>query len=98
MPDATLVVRNPSGLHARPAATFVKAAAGFRSDVSVTNLTRDPDKAAAARSLLSILGLGVSCGHEIRIAAEGEDAEEALTTLRGLVEAGLGELVDDPRP
>lgn len=37
MAEATVEVRNPSGLHARPAATFVKAAAGFKSDVRVTN-------------------------------------------------------------
>lgn len=91
MPDVTLQVRNPSGLHARPAALFVKTAAGFSSDVRVTNLSRDPEKAAAARSLLAVLGLGVSKGHQLRISAEGDDADEALEALRSLVESGLGE-------
>ncbi len=91
MPDVTLEVRNPSGLHARPAALFVKTAAGFASDVRVTNLSRDPQKAAAARSLLGVLALGVSKGHRLRISAEGDDADDALETLRTLVESGLGE-------
>jgi phosphotransferase system HPr (HPr) family protein len=94
MADVTLIVRNPSGLHARPAAIFVRSAASFDADVRVTNLTRDPDKVAPAGSLLAVLALGVSRGHEIRISAEGDDADEALSTLTELVEGGLGEPVD----
>lgn len=91
MSELTLTIRNPSGLHARPAATFVKAAAGFTSKVRLTNLTRDPEREMAANSLLGVLSLGVSHGHEIRISAEGDDAPEALAALRQLVESGLGE-------
>lgn len=98
MAEATLTIRNPSGLHARPAALFVKTAAGFASNVQVTNLTRDPEKSAAARSLLGVMGLGVSSGHEIRITAEGPDADEAVTTLRELVESGLGEELESAPP
>ena len=94
MADVTLTVRNPSGLHARPAALFVRSAGSFDADVRVTNLTRDPDKAASAGSLLAVLALGVSRGHEIRISAEGDDADEALTELARLVESGLGEPPD----
>lgn len=98
MPDVTLGVRNPSGLHARPAALFVKTAAGFRADVQVTNLTRNPEKSTAARSLLGVLALGVSAGHQIRISAEGEDAQAAIDALTALVEAGLGEQLDGESP
>lgn len=98
MAEVTLPVRNPSGLHARPAALFVKAAGAFSSNVQVTNLTRDPDKSAAARSLLGVMGLGVSSGHEIRITAEGPDADEAVETLRELVEGGLGEDLESAPP
>jgi phosphocarrier protein FPr len=89
--DVTLEVRNPSGLHARPAALFVKAAAAFGSDVRLTNLTRDAERSASAKSLLGVLGLGVSCGHRLRIEAEGADAAEALNSLARLVADGLGE-------
>ena len=91
MAETTIELRNPSGLHARPAARFVKAATGFKSDIRVTNLTRDADKSAAAKSMLGVLGLGVSHGHAIRITAEGEDADEAVKALREMVESGLGE-------
>ncbi len=56
MQVAELDVRNRSGLHARPAATFVKTAAAFRSKVSIENLTRG-SKPANAKSLLSRAGV-----------------------------------------
>lgn len=91
MAEREVDVRNPSGLHARPAATFVRAAAGYGADVSVTNLTRNPDKSASAKSVLGVMGLGVSSGHRIRIAADGTDADAAVTGLAELVDSGLGE-------
>lgn len=95
MPEATLEVRNPSGLHARPAALFVKAANRFVSEITVTNLSRDPAHEVSARSLLAVLALGVSRGHQVRICAEGADAEEAIHTLSELVEGGLGEAIPE---
>lgn len=91
MVEVEVEVQNPSGLHARPAATFVRAAAGFRSEIVLTNLTRNPDRSASAKSVLGVMGLGVSRNHRIRIAAEGEDAQRAVTELTDLVAAGLGE-------
>jgi phosphotransferase system HPr (HPr) family protein len=91
MPERTLEIRNPSGLHARPAATFVKAAAQFGADVRVANLDRDPNKLVSAKSVLGVIGVGVSRGHRIRLVAEGEDAEAALSSLEALVASGLGE-------
>lgn len=91
MPELTLTVRNPSGLHARPAATFVKAAAAFGAELQLTNLTRNPERSASAKSVIGVMGLGVSKGHEIRLVAEGADADEALSALGELVRSGLGE-------
>jgi PTS hybrid protein len=91
VPDVTIEVRNRSGLHARPAALFVKTAGRLPAAVQVTNLSRDPSRAVSARSLLAVLGLGVSSGHRIRISAEGEGAEASVEALRQLVEEGLGE-------
>jgi phosphotransferase system HPr (HPr) family protein len=89
--EVTIEVRNPSGLHARPAALFVKTAGTLPAAVQVTNLSRDPSRVASARSLLAVLGLGVSSGHQIRLAAEGEGAQASVEALRRLVEDGLGE-------
>ena len=94
MADAEVEVRNPSGLHARPAAAFVRAAAAFGADVTVTNLTRDPSRSASAKSVLGVMGLAVASGHRIRIAAEGTDADEAVASLVELVASGLGEEID----
>jgi phosphocarrier protein len=94
MAEATVEIRNASGLHARPAATFVKAATGFKADIKVANLTRDEAHSAAAKSILGVLSLGVVKGHTIRITAEGDDADEAVRSLVEMVQAGLGEAVE----
>ena len=85
-----VLVHNPSGLHARPAATFVKAAAGFRSDVRVANLTTG-SQPVTAKSIIGVLSLGVQRGHQIRLSVDGEDEVAAAAALRELVESGLGE-------
>ena len=85
-----LNVRNPSGLHARPAAVFVRAACGFSSDIRVANVTTG-SAPVTAKSIIGVLGLGVQRGHTIRLEVEGEDEGPAVETLRGLVEAGLEE-------
>ena len=93
MAEAEVDVRNPSGLHARPAATFVRAAAGFSADIQVTNLTRDAARSASAKSVLGVMGLAVARGHRIRISADGADADEAVSSLAAMVADGLGEEV-----
>ena len=94
MAETEVEVRNPSGLHARPAATFVRASAAFAAEVMVTNLTRDASRAASAKSVLGVMGLAVARGHRIRIVAEGADADEAIARLAELVSSGLGEAID----
>ena len=81
-----LVVRNPHGLHARPAARLVQAASQFQSRVTVTNLTggRGP---ADARSLSALATLDVRQGQEVQVTANGPDADAALAAIRALVEA-----------
>jgi phosphotransferase system HPr (HPr) family protein len=87
---ADVEVRNPSGLHARPAATFVKAASAFSSRIRLENLTSGRP-AGDAKSILGLLACGVSMGHRVRITAEGVDEAEAVDALRALIEGGLGE-------
>ncbi|MDN5362341.1 MAG: phosphocarrier protein HPr [Moorella sp. (in: firmicutes)] len=87
MPEARVILKNPSGLHARPAAAFVQAANGFIADISVQ---RD-GKEANGKSILAVMGLGAKCGNELVIRAAGADADQALATLVELVQAGLGE-------
>jgi multiphosphoryl transfer protein len=89
-----LVVSNPTGLHARPAAMFASAARGFASDV---RLRRGRDE-VNAKSVTAIMTLEIGPGDRIVIAAAGADAQPALDRLVPLVEAGLGEQPPVSRP
>jgi phosphotransferase system HPr (HPr) family protein len=77
MPDLRLTVIDPSGLHARPAARFVQAAARFVSRITIRHDGREAD----AKSLIALLGLTIRPSSEITLTADGPDADEALSTL-----------------
>jgi phosphocarrier protein len=93
MKESKIVVNNKVGLHARPASLFVQEAAKYQSNIKVS--THDPDtkelREANAKSILGVLTLGVFQGMEITIRAEGEDEEDAVTSLLALVEKNFGE-------
>lgn len=86
----TLTVRHASGLHARPAAQFVKMAAAFPCTITVRNISSHKP-AANAKSVLSVLTQGVSQGHEVELTATGDRAEAALAALKELIESNFGE-------
>jgi phosphotransferase system HPr (HPr) family protein len=83
--ERQVVVTHPEGLHARPAAEVAKAAARFRSRIDIAV----GDRVANARSILSILKLGVARGQTVLLSAEGEDASEALEGLSALMKADI---------
>lgn len=83
-------VVNPSGLHARPASVFVKKAMEFESDVTVRNVTSGSEP-KNAKSIITMMALGMKQGHEIEISAEGPDEAQAVQALVELVESGCGE-------
>ena len=91
MKSVEIQIRNESGLHARPAAVLIRAAAGFRSRIGLDNVTTPAGPAADAKSLVSVLAAGVEKGHRVRIWADGEDEAEAIDALRELLGDGLGE-------
>jgi len=80
-----ITIRHEVGLHARPAAMFVKVANGFLSQITVKNISNESDS-VNGKSILGILSSGVQMNDRIRITAEGEDEDEALTALRDLIE------------
>lgn len=84
-------VINPSGLHARPAATFVKAASRFDADVQIAEIGGETPP-VSARSLLALMALGVRQGARVRVTATGAQAAEALEELRTLIDDGFGEV------
>jgi phosphotransferase system HPr (HPr) family protein len=83
-----ITVIHEVGLHARPAALFVKAASEFSSEITVENLNSDSG-VVNAKSILGILASAVQKDHQIRIIAEGEDEEQALIKLRELIESNF---------
>ena len=91
MRKARLTIAHPAGLHARPAALFVRTAAEFDADIRLTNLTRDPDRDADAKSILSLMTLGVEHDHEILVRANGPDEDQAIAALASLVKRNFDE-------
>jgi phosphocarrier protein HPr len=77
---SSFVVMNEKGLHTRPSTELVKCASAFKSQVNLIyqNLTVN------AKSLLGILMLAAARGAKIKIEAEGEDAEQAVSTILSL--------------
>ena len=88
MVSKTTVVRNPSGIHARPASLFVQEASKYASSITVGKVGGD---AKDAKSILTVMSLGMTCGCEIEIAADGADEEAAADALVALIENGCGE-------
>ncbi len=78
MQERRLVVHNTHGLHARPAALFVQKAGSFPCKV---RLAKEGGAAVDAKSILSVMGLGVEHGTAIVLSAEGEGETEALEAL-----------------
>lgn len=87
MVSKTTVIKNPSGLHLRPAGVLCKEALRYKSKISFKVRTTT----ANAKSVLSVLGACVKSGDEIEFVCEGPDEKEALKAMVGIVEAGLGE-------
>jgi phosphoenolpyruvate-protein phosphotransferase/dihydroxyacetone kinase phosphotransfer subunit len=88
--EMSITIVNPLGLHARPAALFVKAASRFKSEIRVRNVTLDTPP-VNGKSVNGLALLDARKGNRIAIVAEGPDADEALGTLRELVHSGFGE-------
>lgn len=86
--EATVAVTNDVGLHARPAALFVRKAKEFESAITIENLSRGGSP-VDAKSPLQVIKAAVAKDHEVRITADGEDASEAVTALVDLVESTL---------
>ena len=80
-------VTNRYGLHARPAAEFVKLASRFRSEVWVEKDGLEVN----GKSIMGVLMLAAESGSSLRLRVVGDDAEAALEALAHLIERGLSE-------
>ena len=81
MVSQKVAIKNPTGLHLRPAGELYKSLITFKYG----------DNTANAKSVLSVLGACIKSGDEIEFVCTGEDEEDALKGVVAAVENGLGE-------
>lgn len=79
--EKTLTIQNKLGLHARPAAMFVRIANRFACDVWVE---KDGEE-VNGKSIMGLMMLAAGCGSNLRVSAVGEDANEAIRELEDLL-------------
>ncbi|MFP4105608.1 MAG: HPr family phosphocarrier protein [Phycisphaerae bacterium] len=89
--EEEVTIVNKYGLHARPAMQLVELANSFNSIVEVSNASLTVD----AKSIMSVMRLGATMGTQLKIVADGEDAEQAVAALKKLVQEGFGEMEED---
>ena len=77
-----VIVKNSTGLHARPATLLVKKASAFKSDISLEY----NGKKANVKSLIGVLSLGVSKDANVKVIASGDDEVLAAEEIAKLIE------------
>ncbi|MBO5372904.1 MAG: HPr family phosphocarrier protein [Lachnospiraceae bacterium] len=87
MVSQKVTIKNPTGLHLRPAGILCKEAMNFSSLITFNYR----GNVANAKSVLSVLGACIKSGDEIELVCEGEDEESALQSLIKVINDGLGE-------
>ena len=82
-----ITIKNPSGLHLRPAGVLSQSAMKFKSDIIIEY----GEKRIVAKRVLNVMAAGIKSGTEVNLIVEGDDEEEAMKTLVEAIESGLGE-------
>lgn len=92
--QATFIVRNAHGLHARPGAILVKLIKQFESHITIENIDNDAGP-VDGKNLMKVVSLAAKTGHRLRFTAMGTDASQALKEIGQCIEDGLGERLSD---
>jgi phosphocarrier protein len=82
MKEIKLVIKNETGLHARPAAMVVSEAGKYKSNLTIKKGEREVN----IKSILGLLSLGASKGDEITVKADGEDENQAVEAIVKMIE------------
>lgn len=85
MKEFNYIITDAIGIHARPAGLLVKAAKAFNSRITL----EANGKSADATRLMAVMGLGVKCGTEVVVKAEGEDEDAAIAKMEEFVKTNL---------
>ena len=80
-------VINKSGLHARPASSFVAEAGSYKSNIYILK----NDDRINAKSIMGVMSAGITQGTTIILEADGPDETKALDALTALINSGFGE-------
>ena len=89
--ERSVQIVNEAGIHARPAAEIVKAAAKFRSEITIVKDGLDVN----AKSIMGVMMLAAECGSTVLLRAIGDDAEAAIDAIAAVISAGFGETLGD---
>lgn len=85
MKEIIFTVKDPMGIHARPAGLLVKEIKKYQSSVTIE---RDGQK-IDGRRLISLMGMAVKCGQTITVTVDGPDEEAAAAGLEAFLDANL---------
>ncbi|WP_027415908.1 HPr family phosphocarrier protein [Aneurinibacillus terranovensis] len=80
--EKVFTVKNPSGLHARPATMLVQKASSFPCEVTISK----GDKHVNAKSIMGVMSLGIRQGEQLTVTTKGEQEEEALKAMGEIIE------------
>ncbi len=86
--ETTVEVKNRAGLHTRPAAVLVKLASEFKSEIT---LIRD-GFSINAKSIIGVMTLAAEQGCKLILQTDGEDEQDALTTIKKFFDSGFDEI------
>ena len=85
MVSGNFVIKNETGLHARPASVIVKEASKFSSEI----VLKAAGKEANLKSIMAVMSLGLAKGTDVVLEANGEDEAAALEAMGKIVESQL---------
>ncbi|MBP5198822.1 MAG: HPr family phosphocarrier protein [Lachnospiraceae bacterium] len=85
MTEFNYTIKDPAGIHARPAGLFVKEAAAFDGTVTIGKNGKDVD----AKRILGVMSLGVKSGEQITVKVDGAGEKEVADKLKAFLEANL---------
>lgn len=85
MKEFSYVITDPEGVHARPAGALVKEANGFKSKITIEKDGKEAD----AKRIFAVMGLAAKKGQLLTIKVEGEDEEQALSTIQNFFKENL---------
>ena len=88
MLEKELTIINKNGMHARPAAQFVKLTSTFKSEVWVEK----DDEQVNGKSIMGLMMLAAARGEKIKVSVQGPDSDAAMAAIENLVSTGFGDM------